>query len=317
MATECNISAVLFQKTVSVNRILFLTLDFVIAIMTILGNSTFMLTLIKNRALHTPSNMLLGALCFSDLLIGYVVHPMYFGFYFKVELQRQYDALLHKIVRISSDICVGLSFMFAVLVSLDRYAAICHPYRYHVLASCKTHLWITIVSGMTWMIIPVIHQFIDEPLFLTAYEFVCVATGVMLIIFSYCRIYSVIKMQRRSVQTLGTIETASGTNQRQGVERSKHERARTNMILVILVCQFVCFAPYFALMIYFLAISRTCLDSTIPFILNIWVVFIVLVNSAINPIIYCAKCNEIKTSIFRFLCGNRHDESHSTDDRRN
>ena len=317
MATECIISTALFQKTVSINIILVLALDFVIATMTIVSNSIFILTLIKKRELHTPSNMLLGALCFSDLLVGYLVHPMFFSFLFKLELQRQYDALLSKILRTSSNICIGLSFLFAAIVSLDRYAAICHPYRYHVLATCKTHLWIAIVSGMTWTIIPVIHQIIGEPLFLTAFKFVFATTGVMLIMFSYYRIYSVIKKQRRSVQTLGTIETASGTNQRQGEERSKHERARTKMILVILVCQFVCFAPFFALMVYFLAMSSTCLDSPTTFIFNIWVTLVVLANSAINPIIYCVKCSEIKSSVFRFLSRNRHDESHSTDSRQN
>lgn len=317
MATECNSSAVLFQKTVSINIILFLILDFLIASLTIVGNSIFMLTLIKNRELHTPSNMLLGALCFSDLLVGYIVHPMLFSFYFKVELQREYDVLIGKIVYTSSDICIGLSFLFAVIVSLDRYAAICYPYRYHVLASCKTHLWLAVVSGMALMIIPVIHQFIGEPLFLTAFKCALVTIGVLLILFSYCRIYSVIKKQRRSVQTLGTIEPTTGANQSQEGEGRKYQRARAIMILAILVCQFLCFAPFFALMIYFIVMSSTCWDSPTTFMFNIWVVFIVLANSAINPIIYCVKCKKIKASIFRFLCGIRHDESLSTDSRQN
>ena len=204
----CDSTALFPQTAVSSNIIIFLALDFIIAIMTIAGNSIFMLTLIKTRELHTPSNMLLGALCLSDLLVGFIVHPMFITFYFKAELQHTHDELQEKMIFTAQHICTGLSFLFGVIVSLDRYAAICHPYRYYALAKCKTHLWIAVLTGMTWALIPVIDRFINEPLFLAVSTSGGVLIGISLILFSYCRIYSVIRTQKRQVHTLGRIETA-------------------------------------------------------------------------------------------------------------
>ena len=537
----CNFTVLFPQTAVSRNIIIFLALDFIMAVLTIAGNSIFMLTLIKTRELHTPSNMLLGALCLSDLLVGFIVHPMFITFYFKAQLQRTHDEVTEKMIFTAQHICTGLSFLFGVIVSLDRYAAICHPYRYHALAKCKTHLWIAVLTGMTWTLIPVIDRFIDEPLFLAVSTSGGVLIGISLILFSYYRIYSVIRTQKRQVHTLGRIETArvkvqtqdgaqifgrdkitpgtvqrgdktngsepmkatigtyqrqngtqtlginkktsgtaqksdatnghepiettivtlhrhdeirgtieatvaavqiqnmtrkheaietrtcavqsadetnrcekteaifvteyrqdvslirgnnevtaetvqrrdesdtrgiikatagtvqvrnqththgstetavdtvhrqngtqisrmteatvgpaqrriiaythgatetaSGTFKSQEKTRRKRERDRTRMILLILLCQLVCFAPYFGLTIYFMATSTICLDTPTKLISDLWASFILLVNSCINPLIYCWKCENIKNTALRHLCGNRRDEKQSSNTR--
>eukprot|EP00112_Aurelia_sp_Birch-Aquarium-sp1_P005612 Seg1640.7 transcript_id=Seg1640.7/GoldUCD/mRNA.D3Y31 product="Trace amine-associated receptor 1" protein_id=Seg1640.7/GoldUCD/D3Y31 len=520
MANICN-STVLFPKTVSSNVIIFLAVDFLIATLTIAGNSIFILALIKARELHTPSNMLLGALCLSDLLVGFIVHPMFFTLYLKALLQREHDQTIEKIIFTAQHICTGMSFLFGVIVSLDRYAAICHPYRYHIFANCKTHFWIAILTGMTWAFIPIIDRFINEPLFLAVSTSSGILIGIPLILFSYYKIYIVIRKQKRQVHTLGTIETstarvqrqdgtqilraseqtsstakrrdetdrlepldekvvtvqrqdgtqipgtievtaetvqmrnethaheviettagvvprrgetliratieataatvqrqdetntqrttetasgavqrreaththgtteaasgivqkpdetnthrttetasgtvqrreaththgtteaasgivqkpdetnthrttetasdavqrrgeththgtteaASGTVQNQEKTRRKREKDRTRMILIILLCQLVCFAPYFTLTLYFMATSTICFDTPTKLILDLWAAFILLVNSCINPLIYCLKCEKIRNSTLRHLCVHRRDGSQSS-----
>eukprot|EP00112_Aurelia_sp_Birch-Aquarium-sp1_P013371 Seg2837.1 transcript_id=Seg2837.1/GoldUCD/mRNA.D3Y31 product="D2 dopamine receptor A" protein_id=Seg2837.1/GoldUCD/D3Y31 len=439
MANICN-STVLFPKTVSSNVITFLAVDFLIATLTIAGNSIFILALIKARELHTPSNMLLGALCLSDLLVGFIVHPMFFTLYLKALLQREHDQIIGKMIFTAQHICTGMSFLFGVIVSLDRYAAICHPYRYHAFANCKTHFWIAILTGMTWAFIPIIDRFINEPLFLAISTSSGLLIGFPLILFSYYKIYIVIRKQKRQVHTLGTIEASTARVQRQdGIEilgaseqtsstvkrrdetdrlepaeakvlnvqrqdrtqipgtievtaetvqmrnetraheaiettagvaqrrgetlmratmataatvqrqdetnthrttetalgtvqrreathtqgttedtvqnqektRRNREKDRTRMILIILLCQLVCFAPYFTLTLYFMATSTICFDTPTKLILDLWAAFILLVNSCINPLIYCLKCEKIRNSTLRHLCVQRRDESQS------
>ena len=333
MTSECIDSTASLQKSVSISNIIFLVLDLIIAVLTIAGNSIFMLTLIKNKKLHTPSNMLLGGLCFSDLLVGYLLQPMYLGFYFKVELQRtaptDMSPIRDKIYTVGT-ITIALSFLFAVIISVDRYVAICHPYRYHALASCKTHIWIAVLSSMTWTIVPIIFHVIDEKVILAGITLLIIIIGIFLILFSYYKIYSVIKKQTNSIHTLGTIERKDGLHEttdgphekkegpherQKEAEKRKRERDRTSMIKIIFLGQFICFAPYFMLTIYFLATSSICLDTPTKLILDLWAIFLLLGNSFVNPIIYCFKYKMFRNSALRLLCGNRYDESQSRDSR--
>lgn len=322
MTSECTDSTASLQKSVSISNIIFLILDLIIAMLTIAGNSIFMLTLIKNKKLHTPSNMLLGALCFSDLLVGYLLQPMYLSYYFKVELQRttpsQMSPIRDKIYTVGT-VTIALSFLFAVLISVDRYVAICHPYRYHASASCKTHIWIAISSGMTWAIVPILFHVIDEKVILAGITLLIIIVGIFLILFSYYKIYRVIQKQNNSVHTLGTIERKDGPHERQEEQREdekrKRERDRTSMIKIIFLGQFTCFAPYFALTIYFLATSSLCLDTPTKLILDLWAVFLLLGNSFVNPIIYCFKYKMFRNSVLRLLCGSRYYESESSNSR--
>ena len=334
MTSECINSTASLQKSVSISNIIFLILDLIVAILTIAGNSIFMITLIKNKKLHTPSNMLLGALCFSDLLVGYLLQPMYLGFYFKVELQvttpKEMSPIRDKIYTVGT-ITVALSFLFAAIISVDRYVAICHPYRYHASASCKTHIWIAILSSMAWTIVPIICHVIDEQVILAGITLLIIIIGISSILFSYYKIYSVIKRQNNSVHTLGTIERKNGLpegkdgphERKEGLhdrqegqleeEKRKRERDRTSMIKVIFLGQFICFAPYFMLTIYFLATSSVCLDTPAKLILDLWAVFLLLGNSFVNPIIYCFKYKVFRNSALRLICGNRYNESQSRD----
>ena len=317
MAACCNSSSLILQKTASINVVAFLVLDFITAILTIAGNSIFMLTLIKNKVLHTPSNMLLAALCFSDLLVGYVLHPMYLSFFFKLEVQCIYDFPHRQLAFTVANICIGMSFLFGVIVSLDRYVAICHPYRYHASASCKTHICIAILAGMTLVTVATLSHLISWQSFLARFTIAFLVTGIVLILFSYHKIYCVIKRHNNSVHTLGTIGGAVCTEQRREGERRRHEQNRARMIMIILVCQFVSFFPYVGLMAYLMAMSRFFLETSFEFILDIWVNFFLLANSLINPIIYCLKCKTIKDSALKLLFGNRNSESQCTNSRHN
>ena len=291
--------------------------------------------------------MLLGGLCFSDLLVGYLLQPMYLSFYFRVELQKttpnEMSPIRDKIYTVGT-ITIALSFLFAVIISVDRYAAICHPYRYHALASCKTHIWIAVLSTMTWTIVPIIFHVIDEKVILAGITLLIIIVGIFFILFSYYKIYRVIKKQNNSVHTLGTIERKDGLHEmkdcpqvkkdgpdeitdgpherkngpqerQREAEKRKHERDRTSMIKIIFLGQFICFAPYFMLTIYFLATSSICLDTPTKLILDLWAIFLLLGNSFVNPSIYCFKYKMFRNSALRLLCGNRYDESQSRDSR--
>ena len=100
-------------------------LDAILAALTVLANGTFLITLVRKHSLHTSSNILLGALCVSDLLVGLVLQPTWMADLF-MRINRQFSFHLVQLKVILMLFLVGLSFDYIALISFERYSAICH-----------------------------------------------------------------------------------------------------------------------------------------------------------------------------------------------
>ena len=103
--------------------------NILLMVLRIVSNVIFLVALIRKASLHTVSNILLGALSLSDLLIGTILEP--FGIFQLVKLsQLQYNAQLLAIKVLLSHSLIGLSFVYVTLITCDRYLAICHAFKY-------------------------------------------------------------------------------------------------------------------------------------------------------------------------------------------
>ena len=70
-------SGISYSNAAETSRIILLMLVPIFMIFTILAKSACILTLWKKTALHTPSNMLLGKLAMSDVLVAVVGEPIW------------------------------------------------------------------------------------------------------------------------------------------------------------------------------------------------------------------------------------------------
>ena len=290
-------------RILKTNATIFLVLDFMLALSTILANGIFMTTLIKRRTLHTPSNMLLGALCSSDLFIGLVVQPLYWVDIFKDELHFHGTGknTLERILDVLFDISFGLSFTFVILVSLDRYVAICHPYKYHGKVTCKKHLCISAISGIVITGLFCLDIFFPHQLKssktilgLTSFlRYIHYILPLVLIVFCYVKIYLVILKQRRSHVTIN--ESTDDTH-RQELQRKKQEKDKASTIAIILVCFFICYGPNFAVSVF--EIDGMSVAVAIA---AVWVNFMLFASSLLNPIVYYLRSTEIREAAKRTI----------------
>ena len=348
-ATRCwQLNFPLYQSIVT-SITTFLTLDIIIALITIIGNSIFMFTLIKIKTLHTPSNVLLGALCTSDLLVGFVTQPIYLTFLLLVRFKNSIDTALLLVGTTSFLFTSGLSFTFVGVISLDRYFAICRPYWYLKHATCKTHLIAILASGAIWTVLTVLEHFYSMR---NNFILVLLGYGLMIIIiiaFSYVNICVVILKQRRSVVTLGTIVEISShelgsaekeTNNKKterdktatpgkSVELSsqeqdstgretnnkKKERNKTWTITIMLGLFFVCYLPYIGRSIYFAMQGKACWDDEKSFLIVMWGNLFLLSNSCMNFLVYCARSRDIRNAamnIFFSKVQRSHSHGHNS-----
>ena len=289
--------------TLITNVAAFFGLNCVIEVLSLIINAVFLATLIKTRSLHTPSNVLLGALCIVDLLICIVLQPTLL---YKIVL---FLSGVHEVENahwfwLACDIIFGFSFTIITLVSLDRYAAICHPFWYQRRVTCKAHITAAmsgcILFALFFSIEFIISDKISSPLVVIGTTIASRLTHYLIpgTIFIYCytRIYLVIRRQRKIKVTIGQITDSERTE----ITRKKTERGKTCTVLLIVICFIITYAPS-TIWMAVEAGSGNCEPSNTAQIVSMWTTFPLLLSTLINPILYHVRNKDVRLAVTRII----------------
>ena len=248
-----------------ISTIIFTVLDIPLAITNIFGNLVFVITLVKTKSLHTPSNVLLGSLAISDLLIGLFPQPCYTAFLIARIASQKFPQTLHTVNRTMLTISTGYSCLLSCVVSMDRCIAICHPFFYHRTATCKRNAFIAILLATACIAFGMFETLLLRPFFFHIAAILAYA----IILFCYWRIFRVISVQRQRVTQMGTLE-----GEEQIEPRS--EKKKAYVIAVILGVFYLCYTPVLSLRIYFsVTMSRPSTSGSIAFM---WANFLIHVK---------------------------------------
>ena len=277
------------------------------AILTIICNAVFFVTLLKTSSLHTPSNVLLGALCVTDLLARVLCQPLFIALV--LSNPGPCCTLLARTFYFIYDLSCWNSFICTLMVTLDRYAAICYPYRYRAHATCRKYIYSTVsIFALT-----TIHATIKFRLYKNAeVNFLSVDISLQLLIITalfimYCKIYRIVLSQRKCIASI----KATFANRKPRIPLQ--ERSKTHTVTMILAVFISCYTP------------RTIFDAKCilyylgktgyNLLLGNWANFFVLLNSCLNPIIYCARIEETRRAAMKIFMPNlvdRRDSANAT-----
>ena len=269
----------------------------ILSIAAILLNGLILIALVKTRSLHTPSNALLGCLCCSDLLIG-ILYISRWALHASVAFGKPY--LNHveslQIIVILHLVLTGLSSLFMTLVNFDRFAAICYPYKYVQYTTLRLHAVISISIFFIYVIImcvtfPVDMRFHSNA---TAVNFFIVfsITTIILIVCNWM-IFKVILRHRKDIAS-----TERSINRQH--DRFQSDSNRYRIILILLIIFVVCKVPQ--IIIYFIAISSITEVGTSIFVLLGVSDILLLLNSFLNPLVYCFRITSFQMAVKDVLC---------------
>lgn len=135
---------------VKLNVKFFLTLESSTCLLAVLGNTAFVVVMLKSKALHSPSNVLLGAISTKDMFCSYVIQPLYMAFCSFISFKSTTKHRIWRAVNISLGYYHGLTFTYIIILTIDRYFAICQPRAYRENASCKTHFAVSLLCAVVW-----------------------------------------------------------------------------------------------------------------------------------------------------------------------
>ncbi|XP_067355273.1 trace amine-associated receptor 13c-like [Channa argus] len=257
-----------------------------ISVLTVLLNLLVIISISHFRQLRTTTNLLLLSLAVSDFLVGLLVMPFQILLIESCWMLGDLVCVLYYFL-LCITVCTSVANM--VLISADRYVAICDPLHY----SSKVTVRRVQVSVLLCWVYCVFYSFmllydnLKQPGRYNSCYGECVVNTPLLvdlvltfiipisaIIILYVRVFVVAVSQARAMRSHITAVTLQ-CSVTVTVKKSELKAART--LGVVVAVFLICFCPY-----YCVSLSDLLIQSSI----NAFIVFVILFNSCLNPVIY-------------------------------
>ena len=103
----------------------------------VVSNLLIAVAIFNNARLRTPSNLLIGCLALSDILVGLAVQPGYITYRLMENQHRAVPCFVRIVYANAFYICCGVSFMSLTAVSYERFVAVRLRARYNDVFSSK------------------------------------------------------------------------------------------------------------------------------------------------------------------------------------
>ncbi|XP_029968074.1 trace amine-associated receptor 13c-like [Salarias fasciatus] len=286
---QLNSSCRKIMRPHSVSMLIYITLSS-ISVITVVLNLLVIISISHFKKLHTPTNLLLLSLALSDFFVGLLMVFQIIlidGCWFLGDLMCAVYFVLDYAV-------TAVSIGTMVLISIDRYVAICYPLLYPIKI---TQYRVKICVSVFWMVCFFCNGLylkvnVEQPGRYSTCIGECVAViesflglldvllslfvSVTIIVILHMRIFAVVVSQARAMRS--NIRDAK----RQGSVRitvKKSEVKAARALGVVVVVFLICVCPYFC-------VTLSGDDAVVSASSAAFVMCLFYINSCLNPLIY-------------------------------
>ncbi|KAK2814543.1 hypothetical protein Q5P01_000269 [Channa striata] len=259
-----------------------------IAIYTLIFLIFFVIMFSLSRQLHTPTNLLLLSLAVSDFLVGLFVMP------FQILLTEPcwfLGDLVCALYYVLPYITVNASIVNMVLISVDRYVAICDPLRYSTKITqrrVRIYVLLSWISSVFYSFL-ILYDNLKQPGRYNSCYGECVINiigavdivisfiiPVSTIVVLYLRVFVVAVSQARAMRShITAVKLQSSVTVT--VKKSELKAART--LGVVVAVFLMCYCPPYC-------VSLSGINLTVGSSTSNLIVFLLFSNSCLNPLIY-------------------------------
>ena len=280
-----------FSSTYIVNVIFNVLLCFT----TILLNSITIHAMRKTSSLPKPLKVLLLGLAVSDLSVGLLVQPLYIAL-LAMGLEQTNRTTFNNtyfVLFIIATILAYASFFGVLALTFDRFLAIYPHLRYLEFVTYKRAVAVVISITMLSLFISSFPFWISIRDTLKIYSSIEITPCIIITTIVYCKIYLTVRRHRNQIQSLQQDE---GQNREIMANVARLVKLAVGKFYVYLVF-LVCYMPRVSLTIALHIFGTDTLLSHIMFYsYTMW-----LLNSSLNPLIYCWKMRDIRRAVINIM----------------
>ena len=245
---------------------------------------------VKRRPrLQTNSNILLACLAATDALTGLIVQPLFIVWIISGLLGVRNIEVISDFYNGSLYIVLYTSSLHLMLVTFERLLAIKFTMRYSNVISEKnikiavTVFWIIALSSGGFRLFRIQ---LEVGTYLLSF---IVISCIIFVVLSYMILYRETRRHQKMIKTQQLPQ--------EEVERFTKENKALKTTVFVVCAVIFCFLPGSAYLLLLNARFITSLSSII--VIGLWVRTFGMLNSLLNPLIYCWRQNEMKKFVFR------------------
>lgn len=269
----------------------------ILALSAIFGNTIIICALTKTTCALSPSQILLLGLAFSDLTVGLVVQPLYISVIFEMLLSNSVspadsECKTKITFLVVGTFLAGVSFFVVSAISFDRFLAISLHLRYREIVTEKRVvitliiLWaLSAVAALGYMFMGAVNR---EALSSTFTMIFFITTTI-----TFIRIYFAVHRHRLQIRS----QENSASESCKELALSKRKFKSAVNILYIYIVFTACYLPYTGTILIIVTSEHGLfLKGIFQFSLTL-----ALLNSSLNPILYCWRMREIRRYVLEIL----------------
>ena len=260
-------------------------LNIFLSITAFLGNVVILAALRKESSLHPPSKLLLCSLAITDLCVGLISEPLYVTFLMSVVNEHWAVCRFIFEARFITDYSLGgVSLLTLTAISVDRLLALLLGLRYRQVVTLKR----TYVIVITFWVVSTLFSmtYFWNPLVTFWNVAIVISLCLVTAIISYTKIFVNLRHHQNQVQDLQQPNQTNPLN----IARYRKAVSSALWLQMTLVC---CYLPY--VLVIGLVINYGLFLSV--FLAWCYAVTLVLLNSSLNPILYCWKIDEVRQAV--------------------
>lgn len=249
----------------------------------IIGNSLVLAAIFRTPSLRSPSTAFLCTLGFSDLVVGFIVQPLYIASEFSTV------DFMQPLVELTSYIACGVSLWTMTAKSVDRFMALHYHMRYYTLVTTSRAIYTSVITFFIISLLSAIY-FWNRTVYLLLMA-ITISISILISTVSYITIYRIVR--RHQVHILAQQEAMQSSNAPARVNRMIHLKKSAINTFVFYIVMILCYIPVIiSLSVYSLSFE----DWT-----KVWnfADVAVFLNSSINPILYCWRLCDLRTAVFK------------------
>ena len=283
------------------------------AVFSSVANGLVLIVFIRKKMLKSPLYFLLANMCAVDFFVGIVGQPVFVVIRI-FELRNIDSCLLRELSSFLGYLCGGVSTCILGLISLDRLAAVIRPFRYEVVATRQRFaVLIALVYALCTLltllysldIVPVKEYYLFVSFLLFAI--------MLLVLLCYAKIYKAARGHERKIYSFQSAMLVAAFSREQSDQQSSINRNRRSVfkgrrqntfaqkhksktVVFMAACLVMCYLPKVCVILD----ARLFRENAAPSYAAIkWSETAFLLNSAINPFVYCLRMTYIRQEVLK------------------